>query len=364
MPKFNPKGIDGETLHKLVKAGHTSPVLHARLKWAEAEGFRRYAAGIAEKDRVHPNFLPTQAPGRWSVTDPPLINFPDDAKADKNGLPRLRGLFLPDPGTYWLCWDWDALHAKFMAGMSDDQRDIDAFNKNWDVHTLTCCSMFHLPDPPSFIKGEIMSGASCAAWRKLVSWQGDGDRRRHLAKTVRYSLLNALDERGVLDSKDVEAQGLTMADLQKAAHLFLVAKPGMVKWKAEFARDAIAAGWARSLYGRRRALLGNDYDTKFKEAISHFLQGTEVDILEEVMIRILRDTYPTARLVFPSHDGVKLAFNDVSKGLRMLTYDTCREIVEAPRQFGKHSLTLSASWHFLFPDGRDMTPAEAFKEVQ
>jgi DNA polymerase-1 len=360
LPKFNPKGIDGETLHKLVKAGHTSPVLHSRLKWAEAEGFRRYAASIAEKDRVHPNFLPTQAVGRWSVTDPPLINFPDDAKADKNGLPRLRSLFLPDPGTYWLCWDWDALHAKFMAGMSDDQRDIDAFNQDWDVHTLTCCSMFHLPVPPSPIKKEIMDGASCASWRKLINWAGDGDRRRHLAKTVRYSLLNALDEKGVLESKDVEAQGLTMADLLKAAKAFLAAKPNMVKWKEEFARDAIAAGWSRSLYGRRRVLLGSDYDMKFKEAISHFLQGTEVDILEETMITILRDTYPQARLVFPSHDGVKLAFPHENETVTNIVYETCRNIVEAPRQFGKHKLTLSASWHFLFPDGRHFTPFELF----
>jgi|SRR6185503_4064465 len=360
MPKFNPKGIDGETLHKLVKAGHESPVLHARLKYAEAEGFRRYASSIASVDRVHPNYLPTQSVGRWSITDPPLINFPDNAKADKFGLPHLRDLFLPDPGTYWLMWDWDALHAKFVAGMSDDLRDVAAFNLGHDVHTLTCCQMFKLPDPPVLTKSAIMDGAECADWRRLVAWQGDGDRRRHLAKTVRYALLNALDERGVMESKDVEAQGLTMADLLKAGRAFLQAKPGMVQWKAEFAAKAIEAGWSRSLYGRRRALLGSDYDMQFKEAISHFLQGTEADILAETIIKVLGE-YPDARLVFPSHDGVKLAFLARMDPHRI--WGETRRIVEQPRQFGKHKLTLSASWHFLFPDGRNLTPSEVSKQV-
>ena len=347
--------LETDALTKLLKAGVDSDVLKARLEWAAAEGFRRYAASIAESDRVYPNYLPTQSSGRWSVTNPPLINFPDDAKAAKKGLPSLQACFEPDIGTYWLCSDWNAMHAVFMAGMSDDALDIQAFREKHDIHTLTACQVFKLPMPPSPLESEIHTGASCAEWRAKVQWAGKGDRRRHLMKTVRYSLLNAYDEKGVLESKEVEEQGLTYDDLLKAGKAFLRAKPNMVAFKTAYCRDAIAKGEARSLYGRRRKLFGGNtpesYREKFKTAISHFLQGTEVDIMEMTLLEVL-DRFPEARLAWPSHDGLKFVF-PTSLPLEV-SLPAVREIVERPREIGKHTIPLYATWQVIREGGQHL----------
>ena len=340
--------LEMDSLVKLVKLGADSEVLRARLEFAAAEGFRRYVKPIAEAARVHPNFLPTQASGRWSVTNPPLINFPDAAKAAKKGLPNLQACFEPDIGTYWLCSDWNAMHAVFMACMSQDEEDIIAFREKYDIHSITAVRVFKLPALPSPLESEIHTGASCAEWRERVKWAGKGDRRRHLMKTVRYALLNAYDEKGVLEAKDVEELGLTMDDLLKAGRAFLAAKPGMVRWKKEYARDAIAKQEARSLLGRRRKLFGSDEKEKFKTAVSHFLQGTEVDIMELTLLEVL-ERFPEARLAWPSHDGLKFIF-PTSLPIEV-TLPVVREIVERPRQIGKYTIPLYATWEVIRDGG-------------
>lgn len=342
------KSLETDSLVKLIKLGADSDVLRARLAYAAAEGFRRYVKPVAESVRVRPNFLPTQASGRWSVTNPPLINFPDAAKAAKKGLPNLQACFEPDIGTYWLCSDWNALHAVFMACVSDDLPDIEAFREKHDIHTLTVSRVFKLPLPPSPLESEIHTGESCAAWRAAVKWAGKGDRRRHLMKTVRYALLNAYDEKGVMEAKDVEELGLTMSDLLKAGRAFLAAKPNMVAWKKGYARDAIAKGEARSWYGRRRKLFGSDEKDKFKTAVAHFLQGTEVDVMEMTMLGVL-EKFPEARLAWPSHDGLKFVF-PTSLPLEV-TLPVVREIVERPREIGRHTVPLYATWEVIREGG-------------
>ena len=348
--------LETDNLVKLIKLGAESDVLRARMQYAAAEGFRRYVKPIAESARVYPNFLPTQASGRWSVTEPPLINFPDAAKAAKKGLPNLQACFEPDIGTYILCSDWNAMHAVFMACMSSDELDIRSFRDKHDIHTLTACQVFKLPMPPSPLEKDIHTGELCADWRVLVNWAGKGDRRRHLMKTTRYALLNAyhydrygrLSAAGVLEAKDVEEQGLTFDELLRAGLAFLKAKPGMVRFKDEFARDAIAKQEARSLYGRRRKLFGSDEKEKFKTAVSHFLQGTEVDIMEMCLIEIL-ERFPEARLAWPSHDGLKFIF-PTSVPVESV-YPVVKEIIERPRQIGKYEIPLYATWEVIREGG-------------
>src|SRR3989304_4814680 len=71
-------------------------VLRARIRWSEADSFARYVRPLVGVESVSPGYLPTQANGRWSITNPPLITFPDKGKADARGLPRLREMVVPD----------------------------------------------------------------------------------------------------------------------------------------------------------------------------------------------------------------------------------------------------------------------------
>src|SRR3990170_4301630 len=91
------RSVAQETLHAMLAtpAGADSEVLRARIRWSEADSFARYVRPLVGVESVSPGYLPTQANGRWSITNPPLITFPDKGKADARGLPRLREMVVP-----------------------------------------------------------------------------------------------------------------------------------------------------------------------------------------------------------------------------------------------------------------------------
>lgn len=339
-------GIGGEILQKLVKQGKGTPTIHARIDWTNAESFRKYVVDIAGQVSVHPSFLPTQATGRWRVTEPPIINFPDPAKAEKKELPDIRGCFIPWPGTYWLCFDWQALHGRFMAMASNDEMDMQAFRDGLDIHTMTTCQVFHYPLPSNLV--DPHGSLEDADWRAKLKWLGSGDRRRHAMKTVRYTLYNAYDEKGVLESQGLEELGISMNEILKYARLYLKAKSNMVDYKKTYCDDAIEKRIARSVYGRRRVLRGSDYKTLFKAAISHWLQGTEVDMLEQTMVECTQ-LFPECWMAYPSHDGLKLAFPESIP--KQVALAGCKPIVERERTINGNTLPMTASWEFVNPDG-------------
>jgi DNA polymerase I-like protein with 3'-5' exonuclease and polymerase domains/uracil-DNA glycosylase len=343
------KNCQMETISDALRRHPDNLLLQARRRWTEAEGFRKYAAALAEVDEVHPEFLPTQATGRTSVTNPPLVNFPDDGKAAKRGLPPLQSILLPHPGHWWLCWDWSALHARFMAAVSGDTEDLDAFAKGYDLHLITACRVFQLPLPPNLTSPDHPDNEE---WRERVQWQPK-DRRRHLVKTVRYALLNGLDHRAVREAKEVVEQGLDMRELEQVAQAFLRAKPAMTAWKRSYAAAALRAGEARSLYGRRRQLLATGPDERSREerakaAISGFLQMTEADILAETLIEVCR-RYPDAVLVFPSHDGVKLEFPNERNPREV--YEDVAPWVQREHDFWGYRIACPAEWTIVREDG-------------
>ncbi len=338
--------IDADTLHGYVQRGIESVVLRQRLRYAEAEGFRKFVAPLATVERVYPDILPIQASGRWSTKNPPVVGMPDDAKADAYGLPRLRSIFVPDPGTWWLCWDWDGIHARIMAAACNDVEDLKAYQLGLDEHTLTACRIFGLPLPPN--PKNPHTSPECQDWRDTLGWKGKGDRRRHLAKVVRYALLNGLDERAVLEAKDVERQGLTYPELLRAGKAFLTHKPAMPAWKRTFVAEALKARCARSaITGRRRMLFGPP-DECAKTAVSHFLQGTEVDVMEATVIEVVRH-FPAARLKIASHDGLKIQFPCTLPIAEV--YGVVRPIAERAYPIGPNTITFTATWEVLHDDG-------------
>lgn len=341
--------VDREHLDALIARGAISDVLYARERFMEAESFARYVRPLAGRARVHPGYLPTQAPGRWSITNPPLITFPDKGKAEARGLPELRKVVVPDPGTCWLTWDWNSMWAHFVAAASDDLEDIQALHEGWDLHCITACRALGLPLPRT-----LSDPAADMEWAVLHKWIGKTDRRRRLAKSTRFSLYNGIDERAVLDAaKEAREQGITPEDLLRFARLYLRSKPLYVQWKTALIERCLAAGESRTLYGRRLRLYGKR-DERAKAAISHFLMGTEADIMAQTLIEVLR-CYPECWLAFPAHDGVKIVVPDTPdprENMSQMLADI-RPYVERPHHIGRHDMPLPATWAVVWPDGNE-----------
>ena len=121
MRRLAPSSIDADVLRKWKVLGAQSVTLDARLQYTEIEGTARYVRMMRGQERVFPLMLPTQASGRWSTTNPPLINFPPDCVnpecpqagtehgADSPTCWSARDVVGPDPGWFWLHWDADEI---------------------------------------------------------------------------------------------------------------------------------------------------------------------------------------------------------------------------------------------------------------
>lgn len=291
--------IDADTMQRLLVNGVDHPLVRARLQFAKSNQIlTHYIQKMVGVERIYPSIKPTQASGRWSTSDPPVVNFPE----------AIRDVIIPDPGECWLEFDLHAIEAKIIAAESQDQPDLEAFRSGYDLHTMTMCGMYGFPLPPNLHSPDHPDNAG---WRQLVQWKPK-DRRRHLAKTARYSLQYALDERGILEAKGVEELGLTRDQMLDTGRIYLKSKPLQLAWKQQVWTDCLEKRISRtSLLGRRRKLYGGKDDIK-KQGVNHRVQGTVVDMMVKILLSLLA-SFPL-RFVLQTHDGAVLACSESDWG--------------------------------------------------
>lgn len=331
-----------ELRNRLDRVGLESPFLDLRLRHTELSKDIDYINMLRPYSRVYHSLLPTQASGRWSVTNPPLVNFKDD----------LRDCIVPDKGDAWIAWDLDAIEGKIVAAYSHDVDDLRAFNKGWDIHTMTACHMVGLPLPPDLV--DPHQSASCAEWRDKHGWKGKEDKRRILAK-VRYCLLYGRDHTAVSGSKyekDMVKMGFGRDVLVQAAIQFLAAKPNLRSTKLKWWAATAKAGEARTIFGRRRRLFGKTWD-KSKEGWNHMIQGSVTDMVNTALIEI-HEARPDYRLIYPSHDAAKnrVPIRDLEPDRREQTLDIFRKAVLKRYEVEGESIESTATWHIYYDDGR------------
>lgn len=347
------RSVDADTMRRILSVSQ-DPLAEARLKFSEVESFRKYLSPLVGKERCHSSMLPTQASGRWSTTNPPKVNFPDDKKAEEYDLPELQSVFMPDPGYWWLGWDHDAIEARLGTAYCGDKLDLESFANGWDIHTLTACDLFTLPLPPSKLEQDIHSKSptpTMAAWQAQVKWGGKGDRRRHLAKTARYALTYGEDEKACTTAKGVEKLGLSKQELLDAGRRFLRAKAKtLVIWKKITWAECIRTKMARTFLGRRRMLFGPDHHVK-KEGLNHMIQGAVADVMNANLISLLGpggmlEQWGTLEL--NAHDGARIAL-PVSIDLGILPY--VRAIVEREWDVQGNRMRFPATFYWIDDQG-------------
>jgi hypothetical protein len=296
----------------LQRRGRQSAVIDARLAFTDAESIRRYVAPLERRERVYPNHLPTQASGRWSTTDPPLVNFTKRKEYGPNGI---RDIVVPDPGTAWIGWDWDGIEAVLAAIFSGEESDLAHIRARHDLHTITGCHIFKLPLPPVLTKAGIY-GPAGAEWRRATGWT-ETDWRRDAAKTARYALGYSLEAGAILEARgamDVVAQ-IASATRQPTAWAtqrligigseYLHMRPRLVAWKSRVMTQCAETGLSRTFLGRIRRLYGDRRD-KMKQGLNHQAQGAVADMMNTTIIAILK-AHPEATLVVNRHDGCEIA---------------------------------------------------------
>ncbi len=346
---------------KLAKLDH--PIALLRKRWSEIEGWNRYIRPLARKTHTKPSVNVTaQAGGRWSTTKDkltgdgaPIINFPPEVR-DGTGAqpgkyihePWSSGIIIPDDGWYFVKYDLDAVEGKLEAIISNDTAELAAHERRHDLHTLTACTLFGLPTPPLLTKA-LHYAPEAESWRVSVEWKGDEDPRRHVAKVIRYNLVYAVDERGIVESLDKLAPfGIGKADAIKFAKIYLASRPLLVQTKRRVGLEAARRGLARTAFGLPRQLFG-DERTRRKEGWSHTISGTVSTMGNLAAIRIA-DAYPSAWLALNAHDSQVWVFPEYEAPEEVVT--RIKPMVEGPWTVWGQTYTFGGTWYVYTSDGK------------
>lgn len=128
-------------------------------------------------------------------------------------------------------------------------------------------------------------------------WGGSTDRRRTLAKNVRYTLQYSLNTKAM--ARYAVELGMASKDLVSIGEAYLRAKPWLVQWKRQRWAEAVRRKEARTAFGRRRRLLGDERQI-MKEGLNHEIQGTVADMMKITQVSL---NMIGCRMVLQRHDG-------------------------------------------------------------
>lgn len=219
-------------------------------------------------ERVYPDVSQhTQANGRWSWTDPPMTGVPKS----------LHHIFIPDPGTAWLIYDYKRMEPTIDAYLCNDAATQEAIEAGKDIYKEGTIETFGRYSDPL----------------------------KKVFKAVKLSLSYGKDPHNLHKIPNIMNYGLNKEQLTKAAYNYLAAHPGKTQWMARKKRDIKATQVSRTPFGRLRWLMAHTHDME-KEGLNHPMQATATDITNLTIIRIC-ERLPYAYIVNNRFDEVHWA---------------------------------------------------------
>lgn len=249
----------------------------AKLKSTYADGLDTY---INEKDgRIHTTFNQNiTATGRLSSTEPNLQNIPIRMELGR----QIRKVFVPEDGFIFLDADYSQIELRVLAHMSGDERLIEAYRENADIHRTTAALVFHTP------------------------YEDVTELQRRNAKAVNFGIVYGISGFGL--SRD-----LNISKKQAEAYIndYFATYPGVKEFMDELVAEGKSKGYVTSLFGRRRPIpelsSKNFMQRQFGEriAMNSPIQGTAADIIKIAMIRVgnrLKEGNYRSRLILQIHD--------------------------------------------------------------
>ncbi len=234
---------------------------------------------IGEDERIHSTFNQTiTATGRISSTEPNLQNIP--VRMEQGRL--IRKVFVPRDGYVFVDADYSQIELRLLAHMSGDERLIEAYNSNEDIHRITASQVFHTP------------------FEEVTPLQ------RRNAKAVNFGIVYGISSFGL--SQDLS---ITKSEAEKYIKSYFETYPGIHDFLDRLVSDAKEKGYAETLYGRRRPVpelsSSNFMQRQFGErvAMNAPIQGTAADIMKLAMLHVeeaLNRKKLKSRLVLQVHD--------------------------------------------------------------
>lgn len=234
---------------------------------------------IADDGRIHGALNQTvAATGRLSSTEPNLQNIPVRTELGQ----QIRRAFIPEPGNKLISADYSQLELRILAHITQDERMLEAYKNNEDIHAQTARLVFGATD------------------------EKDLKEKRRLAKIVNFGIAYAVEAFGL--STRV---GISRAEARKVIDDYFATYKGIRKYMDETPEKARQQGYIESLFGRKRyfpSINDRNFSVRSRaerEAINMPIQGTASDIVKIAMIRVanaLKESGLATKMIMQVHD--------------------------------------------------------------
>lgn len=265
-----------------------------KLKSTYADGLSAY---IDPDGRIRSTFNQTiTATGRLSSTEPNLQNIPIRMELGR----QIRKVFVPREGYVFLDADYSQIELRVLAHMSGDERLIEAYKENADVHRTTASLVFHVP------------------YSEVTELQ------RRNAKAVNFGIVYGISGFGL--SRDLN---ITKKQAEKYIDDYFATYPKVKEYMDSLVKMGKDKGYVSSMFGRRRPipeLTSKNYmQRQFGEriAMNSPIQGTAADIIKIAMIHVdekLRNQNLASRLILQIHDEllIEARVDEIEEVTRLL----------------------------------------------
>lgn len=256
--------------------------------------------------RVHTSFNQNvTATGRISSTEPNLQNIPVRTELGR----EIRRAFVAGEGQMLVDADYSQIELRLLAYMSNDERMIESFRSDADIHRRTASEVFNTPYDQ--VTGE----------------------QRGAAKAVNFGIVYGISDFGLARNLNISRKAAS-----NYIEMYLERYPGIKQYMQNSVAEGKRLGYVTTLMGRRRDLpelkAGNFNTRSFGErvAMNMPIQGTAADIIKLAMVRVhaaLGERRLEARLVLQIHDEliIETPFAEVDE-VSALLKDCMQGVIE------------------------------------
>jgi DNA polymerase I-like protein with 3'-5' exonuclease and polymerase domains len=256
------------------------PLIAQYLEWKNSvtrvSAIEKLLESVGPDGRIHAQYrqMGTET-GRLSCSNPNAQQIPRTAD--------FRSLFIAAAGYILVVADFSQVELRVAAQLSGEQRMIDAYLANRDLHTETAA---------------LMTGVSQDKVTKSA---------RTSAKVANFGLLYGAGP-ATLQKQAVAQYGIDMS-MEEASEIvqnFRLAYPRLYDWQREEGNKTTAA--ISTKFGRRRMLVG--FNDKYTTRINTQVQGTAGDIAKIAIVKLWKEICAApvgqARLIAMVHDEIVL----------------------------------------------------------
>jgi DNA polymerase I len=218
--------------------------------------------------------------GRLSSTDPNLQNIPIRLEEGR----KIRQAFIPsEKGWVMFASDYSQIELRVLAHISGDEKLIQAFKADMDIHTRTAMEVFHVSSAE-----EVTSNM------------------RRQAKAVNFGIVYGISDYGLSQNL-----GITRKEAGQFIERYFHTYPGVKEYMEEIVQLAKQKGYVSTLLHRRRyipEITARNFNVRsFAErtAMNTPIQGTAADIIKKAMIDMadaLTKNKLKSRLLLQVHD--------------------------------------------------------------